>query len=107
MKSFFRTIIILAGIAIGPGIVMLVYSAVQGLTGMDPYLALLPWANLLIFIVSGIVSGIIFIFLSRPIVGAIIKFVNNLEEHLVNSPAKTVVAAAVGPVSYTHLLLSF
>ena len=96
MKSFFRTIIILAGIAIGPGIVMLVYSAVQGLTGMDPYLALLPWAKLLIFIVSGIVSGIIFIFLSRPIVEAIIKFVNNLEEHLVNSPAKTVVAAAVG-----------
>ena len=105
MKNFLRTIIILAGIALGPGIVMLAYKLVQGFLGVDPFTALYAWANLIIFVVSGIISGIIFIFISKRIVEGIIKFSSDIEDRVSNAPAKSIIAGAVGLVF--GLLIAF
>lgn len=65
MKGLLRAVITIAGIALGPGLVVLVYTLIQRLGGEDPNQTALPIANLLIFIVSGIITGIIFFFLPK------------------------------------------
>ena len=105
VKNFIRLIITVAGIGFGPGIVLLVYQMIQSLGGSDPNVTLIPWVNLLIFIVSGIISGIIFFFISKGIINWFEKLSVNLDETLSRLPGRVVLAGSIGLV--LGLLVAF
>lgn len=98
MKNLLRLVIIIAGIAIGPGLVVLVYEIIKNFSSVNPYTDILSWVNLCVFIASGFITGIIFVFLSSRIVEAIRNFVADIEEYVSNVPPRTVLAGGVGLV---------
>ena len=98
MKNFFRVIIILAGFAIGPGLVMLVYSFMRTYFDLNPALALLPGVNMLIYIVSSLVCGIIFIFISKSIINGFVELTAKFEARISALSGRAIVAGACGLV---------
>ena len=96
MKNFFRTLISIAGFAIGPGIVAAAYSIVKLYFGVDLNTALLGWVNMAIYILSAVISGIIFIVLSKKIVDAFINITARLESDVDKFPARSVLMGIVG-----------
>lgn len=96
MKNFFRTLISIAGFAIGPGIVTLIYGIIKSNFGVNPEVELLGWVNMLIYITSAIFSGIIFIFLSKKIVDGYISLTNQMENGVDKFPARTVIFTILG-----------
>jgi len=105
LKNFIRLIITIAGIGFGPGIVLLVYEMIRRLGGPDPSTTLLPWFNLLIFILSGIISGIIFFFISKGIINWFEKLSGALDETLSKLPGRVVLAGSIGLI--LGLLVAF
>lgn len=96
MKNLFRTMISIAGFAIGPGIVVAVYSIINTYFDVDLNNALLGWVNMGIYIVSAIVSGIIFIIFSKKIVDDFINMTSKLESDVDKVPARTVYMTLIG-----------
>ncbi len=96
MKNLLRSIVILAGTALGPGVVILVYGFMKTYFGLDPEVVLPAWANMLVYISSALIFGIIFFFLSRPITDGIKRFGSWLEKKVSEQPAKVSLAAMGG-----------
>ena len=96
MKGLLRAVITIAGIALGPGLVVLVYTLIQRLGGEDPNQTLLPIANLLIFIVSGIITGIIFFFLSKKLIAWFEAVSKDMDERIARLPKRVVFFGAIG-----------
>lgn len=96
VKNLLRIIIILAGIAIGPGLVMLIFTLIQGLGGPDLMHTMFPWATFLIFIGSAVITGLIFIFLSKRFAENLMKIVAEVDEGISGVPARTVLLGCAG-----------
>ncbi len=95
-KNIARFFIILIGLFVGPGIVVLVFEVISKLNGLNAYALLLDWVSLLIFIISGIVSGLIFLALSKSIVDAIFNAAGQADKRLSKLPAQVMLPAVAG-----------
>ncbi len=95
-KKIARFFIVLLGLFIGPGIVVLVFEVLSKLNGTNAYAMLLDWVSLVIFIMSGILSGLIFLALSKPIVDAIFNAAGQADKRLSKLPAHVVLPATAG-----------
>lgn len=98
MKNIIKTVLILAGVAIGPGIVAVLFEAARMISGGDLYAILLPWVVMVIFVGSGIISGLIAIIFSERMVVAIQSFTSRVEENVSRVPASTVIFGSIGLV---------
>ncbi len=96
MKNLFRTLISIAGFAIGPGIVTLVYGVIKSNFDINPETALLGWANMLIYAASALISGIIFIVLSKSIVDGYIGITKKMESGVEKAPARVIFFTLAG-----------
>ena len=96
MKNFIKTVIVAAGIAAGPGIVALVYKLVYNLASVDLYAEISLWLKLCMFVVSGIISGIIFFIFSESIAQQIVRFTHETERKISKASYKTVMFGAGG-----------
>ncbi|MDD5016758.1 MAG: TRAM domain-containing protein [Eubacteriales bacterium] len=99
-KKIARFFITLMGLFVGPGLVALVFELLTAINVINAYAALQEekWVIFLIFAASGVISGIIFLFLSKPIVTFIFKSVGNAEKKLAKLPANVVIPAVIGLV---------
>lgn len=95
-KNIARFFIILIGLFVGPGIVVLVFEVLSKLNGVNAYTMLVDWVSLIIFILSGIVSGLVFLALSKPIVDAIFKAAGQADKRLSRLPAQVILPAVAG-----------
>jgi|GEM_PF-5160257 Integral membrane protein (PIN domain superfamily) len=97
-KNIARFFITLMGLFVGPGIVLLVFQLMQQIGGANGYApdAQWPWLEPLIYIISGIVSGIIFLFLSKPIVGFIFKSAGRVDKKIARLPSGVIMPAVIG-----------
>ncbi len=95
-KNIARFFIILIGLFIGPGIVVLVFEVLGKLNGINAYTMLLDWVSLIIFIFSGIISGLVFLALSKPIVDAIFNVAGQADKRLSRLPAQVMLPAVAG-----------
>ena len=84
-----RFFITLMGLFVGPGLTILVFELLRWLDVIDLYTALLQWGIFLIFVSAALISGIIFFFLSRPIVNTLYKMTVNIEKQLSKLPTNT------------------
>jgi uncharacterized protein YacL len=95
-KNIARFFIILIGLFIGPGIVVLIFEVLSKINGINAYTIFLDWINLLIFILSGVISGLVFLVLSKPIVDAIFNAAGQADRRLSKLPANVVLPAVGG-----------
>lgn len=95
-KNIARFFIVLVGLFIGPGIVALVYELLGRLGNTDAYALVPEPLSLLIFVCSGVLSGIIFLFASKPIVAFILKSAGDADRKLSKLPASIVIPAIIG-----------
>ena len=84
------------GIFVGPGLTALVFELLAAINVTDVYLTLDKWIIFLIYACSGIISGIIFLFLSKPIVALIFNSAGKAEKKLAKLPANVVIPAVIG-----------
>ncbi len=103
-KNIARLLITLMGLFVGPGIVILVFEVLAQVGG-GPHALLEPWVNLVIFVTSGIASGVIFLFLSKPIVELIFKSVGKADKRIARLPSGVIMPAVVGLI--LGLLVAF
>ena len=96
MKKFFRALICVLGFAVLPCVIALVYRVVEAMTGIDPSTKIIYWVNILIYVVAAIISGIIFIILSKRITENFSAFVTRMEERLAKQSARKVLASVIG-----------
>lgn len=73
VKKLLRLFVVIVGIFIGPGITYAVFTALSSAQGAPANAGLELWAAILIYFISGIISGIIFLLLSNRIVDAILR----------------------------------
>jgi len=83
LKKILRLFLIIAGVALGPGIVMLFYA----------------WATLLIYVISGVISGIIFYFLSRRIVDGLDELADKAAASVAQFSPRVLLFGLLGTVS--------
>ena len=95
-KNIARFFVVLVGLFIGPGIAALVFELLGRIYNADSYLFLPEIWTLLIYIGAGILSGIIFLFVSKPIVEFIFKSAGDADRKLSKLPASVVIPAMVG-----------
>lgn len=96
MKNFFRTLISIAGFAIGPGVVVAIYSLFKTYFDIDFEVLLEGWAQISIYIISAIISGIIFIILSKRIVDFYISVTTHFEDGVEHMPLRSFFMALAG-----------
>jgi uncharacterized protein YacL len=94
-KNIARFLITLVGLFVGPGIFILVFEILRHLGGGTGY-TVSPLLNLAIFVSSGIASGVIFLFLSKPIVGLIFKSAGRAERKIARLPSGVIMPAVIG-----------
>ena len=95
-KKLARFFITLMGLFVGPGLTILVFELLRWLDVIDLYTALQQWGIFLIFVSAGLISGIIFLFLSRPIVNTLFKVSGQIEKRLSKLPANVLFPAVIG-----------
>ena len=79
MKRFIQFIIILLGVGIGPMLVVITY-AVAGSVGIgNLYFMVIPWITLILFLSSGIISGTIFLFVSKSLTDKLFFTIQSIE----------------------------
>ncbi len=96
-RNVARFFITLVGLFVGPGIAALVF-------GLFPQLkvnidTVLKDLNFLVFVASGVVSGIIFLILSKPIVTGILHVAKKMDKRLAKLPASIVLPALIGLIA--------
>ena len=89
MKNFFRTIISIAGFALGPGIVVAVFSLFKTYFDLDFELMLQGWAQIMIYVLSSLITGIIFIILSKKIVNWYMSVTHQIEDGVEHMPLRS------------------
>lgn len=94
-KNIARLLITLVGLFVGPGIVILVFEILLRVGGVNGY-AISPLLSLAIFIVSGIASGVLFLFLSKPIVSFVFKSAGRAERKIARLPSGVIMPAVIG-----------
>lgn len=97
-KNLARFLITLMGLFVGPGIVILVFEIILRLGGANAYNFQL-WVSLAIFVTSGIASGVLFLFLSKPIVAFIFKSAGRAEKRIARLPSGVIMPAVAGLIS--------
>lgn len=95
-RNIARFFIVLVGLFVGPGIVALVLEFLAKIYSKQPYDLLPEYLNLLVFISAGILSGLIFFFVSKPLVALIFKSAVDADKKLSKLPAKVVIPAVFG-----------
>ncbi len=96
-RKIARFFIVLVGLFIGPGIAALIFELLGRIHNTtNPYALLPDWITLLIFIGSGIISGIVFLFLSKPIVEFVFRSAGEADKKLSKLPAGVVLSAVAG-----------
>lgn len=95
-KNLARFLITLMGLFVGPGIVILVFELLVRLGGANGYVQLPLWLNLVVFMTSGVTSGVIFLFLSKPIVAFIFKSAGKADKKIARLPSSVIMPAVVG-----------
>ena len=105
MKNLLRTAVTIAGVAVGPSIVVAAYEFIDNFAHINLYDLFHPWAIVAIFVLSAIVFGILFLLLSRPIADEILRVCSELSRNISRAPAKTIVLGSVGLV--VGLLVAF
>jgi uncharacterized protein YacL len=93
---FGRAVVTICGTVVGPLIVVLVYDILQRFFGITPSEALTPAGSIAIYILSGILTGIIFYFLSKRIVNFLVQATESSERHLNQLPLSVIVYGAMG-----------
>lgn len=83
------------GLFVGPGIVILVFQILTRLGG-DEYVYTEPWLKLLIYMASGIASGVFFLFLSKPIVRFIFYSVSQADRKIAKLPSGVIMPGVIG-----------
>lgn len=91
-----RILITAVGFMVGPGIVMLVEFFARYFGHIELYELLDSWIVFIIFIASGVLSGLIFLFLSKRIAAFIVEKTKSMEQALSQAPSYTLFAGAVG-----------
>ena len=97
-RNIARFFITLIGLFVGPGLVALVLELLIGINVINLYTVLQQWVIFIIYACSGIISGIVFLFLSKPIVAFIAKAARKIEKNLANLPANVILPAIIGLV---------
>ncbi len=92
-KTLSRILITLVGMFVGPGIVTLI-NEILSRTNIFEALSQ-PWM-LLIFVGSGIITGVAFFFLSKPIVKSIFKSAGKAEKRIAKLPSNVVLPGFIG-----------
>jgi uncharacterized protein YacL len=91
-----RFFIVLVGVFVGPGIAALVFDLLSRIHTTPDSAALLPDIRLLIYIGAGVLSGIIFLFLSKPMVKYLFRAAGEADKQLSKLPAGVVLSAVFG-----------
>ena len=97
-KKIARFFITVVGLFVGPGLAVLVFELLAAINVLNVYTALQEWIIFVIYAASGIISGVIFLFLSKPIVTFIFKAAHKAEIKLAKLPTNVVIPAAIGLV---------
>lgn len=105
MRNFAKTIITIVGIGIGPSIIWILYELIRIATQYDLHKVFLPSVNLVIYIVSGIISGIIFLLCSNAIIDAFSRRIHRVEKSLSKTPANVIFFGTLGFIA--GLLVAF
>ncbi len=95
-RKIARFFIVLVGLFVGPGLTALVYELLGRIYNTDAYSMLPDIYSLLIFISAGIISGLVFLFVSKPIVEFIFKSAGDADKKLSKLPASVVISAVIG-----------
>lgn len=97
-RNVARFFITLVGLFVGPGVAALVFELFPQL--VDNVNAFLTKdLNFLVFVASGVVSGIIFLILSKPIVSGILHIAKKMDKRLAKLPASIVLPALFGLIA--------
>lgn len=91
-----RSLVGLAGLAVGPGLVAVIYRLLQTFAGINPYLRLLPITNLIIFLFSALIFGILFYALAPGWLRQWVYIARALEKRLREVPAAEIMVGVVG-----------
>ncbi len=92
-KNIARFFITLVGLFVGPGIVALI---LELLTTFEPPYMLPEYLKLLVYISSGIISGIVFLFISKPLVSLALKSAKDADKKISKLPPNVVIPATIG-----------
>lgn len=95
-QKLMRAVICVAGFIVGPGVVALLSFIYEYFAGRSVEIVFESWFIFVIYAVSGIVSGIIFILLSKRIVNAISRGTKSVEKTLSGTSSMTLIAGAIG-----------
>ncbi len=95
-RNIARFFITLVGLFVGPGIAALVFELLGSLNVINVSTEIQPWVPFLIYVSSGIVTGIIFLFLSKSIVDLILKSARKADRKIAKLPANVVFPAIIG-----------
>ncbi len=96
VQKLLRLFVIIVGIFVGPGLTYAVFEMLGSFWGTPVSSVLETWAVMLIFIISGIVSGIIFLLLSGRIVDGILRGMSNPEGDSSRTQAAKTTAGIIG-----------
>lgn len=96
LNKLLRIFIIILGIAIGPGIVFLVFGIINTISAVTVTQQLASWAIMVIFVSSAVVSGIIFLLLSGRIAKSIEVAVRKLEASVSSASPVKITSGVLG-----------
>jgi uncharacterized protein YacL len=96
LNKLLRIFIIILGIAIGPGIVFLVFGIINTVSLVTVTEQLASWAIMVIFVSSAVLSGIIFLLLSGRIAKSIETAVRKLEASIAGASPVKITSGVLG-----------
>ncbi len=91
-----RAFITVIGIMIGPGILLLLKTLYEYFSKVDLNAVLASWIPFVMYIIGGIVSGIIFFLLSKKIAGAIERGIKKTEADFSKTSSIALLSGAIG-----------
>jgi uncharacterized protein YacL len=93
------------GISIGPMLVAVVYAVAAGVGIGNLYSLVIPWVTLILYISSAIISGTIFIFVSKSLTEKLFLLIQTMERRLSVLPSSIIFPGVLGLI--VGLLISF
>lgn len=98
LAKLLRIVIMVVGFMVGPGIVLAVETIYEHSTGVKLMGVLESWVPIFIYISSSVITGIIFLLLSKRIAGAIEAGVKSIEGTISQTPSGALLSGAIGLV---------
>jgi uncharacterized protein YacL len=90
---------------LGPALVAIIYALANTISIGDLYSVLLPWVTFIIYLSSAIITGIIFLILSRSLTGKLFCIIENIDKWFSALPSSVIFPGALGLI--TGLIISF